>query len=245
MSSFYVKICGLTNTPDWQNAAENDADLTGLIFYPPSPRGVTVEGACKMREELSWSTPTSDDGSSLDAFLDSDTAPLPRRVGVFVNPSEADIESAAEAAHLDAIQIHGDQPEAAYSTAAKLGIPVIRALSIKDSVEAKLFESEYQKAEDSGGATIIAFLCDTYVKGKHGGTGERFNHKLLLPYLQEYPILLAGGLTASNIADIVADLPGLRGVDVASGVECEHGLKDHASVARFIAEARAGAKRWS
>src|SRR5213083_1315734 len=47
-----VKICGITRTADARAAADAGADAIGLVFYPPSPRFLSVERALEIRDAL-------------------------------------------------------------------------------------------------------------------------------------------------------------------------------------------------
>ena len=82
------------------------------------------------------------------------------------------------------------------------------------------------------------FLLDSYVPGKPGGTGERFNWELAAEAKQfGKPIFLAGGLNPGNVAQAVRDVKPF-GIDVSSGVESAPGKKDHQKIWDFITAAR-------
>ena len=76
-------------------------------------------------------------------------------------------------------------------------------------------------------------LFDGYWHGVHGGTGKRFDWDLVTGRRSKVPMILAGGLTAENVAGAI-DLARPFAVDVVSGVEAEPGLKDHARVEAFL-----------
>jgi phosphoribosylanthranilate isomerase len=82
-------------------------------------------------------------------------------------------------------------------------------------------------------------LLDTYVPGRAGGTGRRFDPRLAAPLVQEgWRVIVAGGLTPENVGEVIS-LVRPYGVDVSSGVESGPGRKDPEKVARFIAAVRA------
>ena len=84
-----VKICGITNLVDAQAAVAAGADYLGFIFYPKSPRSVTLKKAIQIIINLK--------------------APV-KKVGVFVNASSAEINNTALICGLDIIQLHGEEP---------------------------------------------------------------------------------------------------------------------------------------
>jgi phosphoribosylanthranilate isomerase len=80
-------------------------------------------------------------------------------------------------------------------------------------------------------------LVDAHVEGQMGGTGRRAPWELLAGFDPGVPLILAGGLTPENVADAIRTVRP-AGVDVASGVESEPGVKDADKVRRFIDNAR-------
>ena len=84
----------------------------------------------------------------------------------------------------------------------------------------------------------MGFLIDAWVKGAHGGTGQTLSHETARVALQHRRGFLAGGLTPLNAYDIIRALHPF-GVDVASGVEIEPGIKDRLLMQRFVTAAGA------
>ena len=106
----------------------------------------------------------------------------------------------------------------------------LKAFRIKDTLSLGLL-STYQ---------TDAFLLDSDIAGKQGGTGETFNWDLAVEAKQfGKPIFLAGGLTPENVADAIRHAQPF-GVDVSSGVESSPGKKDHAKVRAFIKAVKHG-----
>jgi phosphoribosylanthranilate isomerase len=89
VSRLFVKVCGITSPEDGLLAAEAGADAIGLVFWPGSPRAVTVEAARRIAEAV---------------------PPFVVRVGVFVDASRDEMARAADAAGLDLLQLHGSEP---------------------------------------------------------------------------------------------------------------------------------------
>jgi phosphoribosylanthranilate isomerase len=205
----HVKFCGFTQLSDIQTAAQLGADAVGLVFYPPSPRAVTLAQA----QTLSAAVP---------AFVSV--------VGLVVNMPEDELVELAHSVSFDIIQFHGDEtPEQCQQLAGRVNKRWIKALRINaeqhtpDSVHAQI-----AKFADAGASSI---LLDAYHQDAYGGTGQRFDWSLI-PNDSALPIVLAGGLDAENVA-ATSDLP-IYGVDVSGGIEVDKGKKDAAKMRAFM-----------
>lgn len=84
-----VKVCGITRAEDARLAADLGVDAVGFVFWPGSPRALSVERAAGLARLL---------------------PPLVTVVGVFVNQPIDEIRRVAEAVGLGAVQLHGDEP---------------------------------------------------------------------------------------------------------------------------------------
>ncbi len=154
-----------------------------------------------------------------------DFAPRPPVIGVFVNAPRAEIERAFEIAGLAGVQLHGEE-----SPADCVGLPGyrIKAFRVKDA-------SSFARVDDYD---TDAVLCDTHVKGAHGGTGQTFDHGLVADLARRRPLFLAGGLGPDNVVGAIERVRPFA-VDVSSGVEAAPGRKDPAKVENFFANLRA------
>jgi phosphoribosylanthranilate isomerase len=198
-----VKVCGMTNLADAEHAADHGAWAIGLIHHRESPRYVAPEVA----EEIG--------------------ATLKRRcevAGVFVNSTLEEVIEAAERGHLTLLQFHGEEgpafcTEAARRTGAKV-MKAMRVTSAADVQAAEAFRTDFH-------------LFDAYWHGIHGGTGRSFDWDLVARRRSKVPMVLAGGLTAENVAKAL-ELVKPYAVDVVSGVEAEPGRKDHRLVEAFL-----------
>jgi len=140
-------------------------------------------------------------------------------VGVFVNSPVDEIKDILQTCHLDLAQLHGDEtPE----TFAQLAPHAFRAFrGIPES------NAGYERSE------APAMLIDAAVKGVYGGSGVTADWSAAAKLAQQYPLLLAGGLTPENVADAVRQVQPW-GVDVASGVESAPGEKDARKMSEFV-----------
>lgn len=196
-----VKICGIQTIESAQVAVESGADLIGFVFAP-SKRQITPEKAAQIAAIL----PTSI-----------------KKVGVFVNDTQANIKTIAEHVGLDLIQLHGDEtPE----FAEQLPYETIKAFSI-DNVHAdtlKQYNCQY-------------YIIDSPPTTYRGGSGETFDWQLTAGLnINPNTFILAGGLSADNIQQAIQAVRP-AGVDVSSGVETA-GQKDHDKIKQFIANAK-------
>lgn len=227
-----VKVCGLTNLPDVQAAVRAGADLVGFIFYPESPRYVTPE---RVRDVLS--------------AVDRGQANVVT-VGVFVNESAQTIAQILDFCGLDLAQLHGEEGPAMLGLVrgpddqvedrghSPLRGRAYKALRPHCAEEATALAQRYALPSPlRGGEYLPAFLIDAYHPRLRGGTGQTGDWRLAARLAGRYPLLLAGGLTPTNVAQAVRAVRPW-GVDVASGVEALPGQKDHAALQAFIAAVR-------
>jgi phosphoribosylanthranilate isomerase len=151
-------------------------------------------------------------------------------VGVFVNPTLGQLAAAAEDESLTIIQLHGDEgPAFCQEAARRTGCKVIKALRVRSCADIRVAEAYRTDFH----------LLDAHRPGTSGGTGESFDWELLAGRRSDVPLILAGGLTPENVADGVAAARPFA-VDVATGVEAEPGVKDHALMAKFVESAQKG-----
>lgn len=154
--------------------------------------------------------------------------PFVSRVGVFVNPTEEEVLQAMDEAQIDTCQLHGDESPEFCARLNKL-LPVVKAIRVKDTSSILTL----------GDWNVRAVLLDTFAPGQLGGTGTVFNWDLAIEAKQfGRPVVLAGGLTADNVAHAVAKVRPF-GVDVSSGVESSPGKKDGVKMEEFISRAKA------
>jgi phosphoribosylanthranilate isomerase len=168
-----VKVCGMTNLADAQQAADLGAWAIGLIHHRKSPRYVSPEVA----EEIG--------------------AALKRRceiAGVFVNSPLEEVIEAAERANLTMLQFHGEEgPSFCIEARPRTGAKVIKAMRVTNAAEiraAEAFRTDFH-------------LFDAYRHGEHGGTGKSFDWELAAKRRSQVPMVLAGGLTPENVPEAI------------------------------------------
>jgi phosphoribosylanthranilate isomerase len=211
MSKVRVKICGITRKEDLDGAAAAGADAVGFVVgVASSPRNIALEKAEKLIRQV---------------------PPFVKSVLVTVPASLEDLVETCEALSPDAVQIHGENLFGAVreKLPATLLIRAVKA-NPTDAVDnaakaAKRFD---------------AVFLDSFVQGKHGGTGVIHDWNLSLHIKQAIhpkPLILAGGLNPENVAEAVRTVEPYA-VDVSSGVERQPGVKDNRKMVEFVKNAK-------
>jgi len=144
-----------------------------------------------------------------------------RRVGVFVDETPARMEQIARLASLDTAQLHGTETAEGYPAS----LPVWKAARVGPDFDFARFHD----------CPAEALLLDGPASELYGGAGEPFDWKLAAGAPR--PIIVAGGLDASNVARAVA-LAHPWGVDACSRLESAPGKKDHRRMSDFLRAAR-------
>lgn len=141
------------------------------------------------------------------------------RVGLFVDQPPELIERVS--AHLDLLQFHGHESATFCDS---FGRPWVKALRMRDDMELEAAAETYHNAR--------ALLLDAYRPGVPGGTGETFDWSRIPANLAK-PVILAGGLTAENVAEAIRKVSPFA-VDVSGGVERAPGIKDASRIDAFV-----------
>ena len=207
-----VKICGLRDPADLDAAARAGAAYAGFVFFARSPRNLSVEQA----RALSLTAP---------AGL--------AKVALTVDADDATLDAIVAGVPLDMLQLQGSEsPARVAELRGRYGLPVMKAIGVAE-------------AADLAGILDYALVADQILidakppKGADlpGGNGLPFDWRLVAGRHWLKPWMLAGGLTAGNVAEAIR-LTGARQVDVSSGVESAPGVKDQAKIAAFVAAAQ-------
>jgi len=147
--------------------------------------------------------------------------PFVTTVGLFVNASRCELNEILEVVPLDLLQFHGDETP---QDCEGYHRPWIKALRVRPGDDLEAACQLYAGAR--------GILLDTYVAGVPGGTGEAFDWSLVPARLSK-PIILAGGLSADNVGQAIAQVRPYA-VDVSGGVEQAKGIKDAAKIEAFM-----------
>jgi phosphoribosylanthranilate isomerase len=200
----FVKICGITTLDDALACVDAGTDALGFNFWPSSRRHISVEAAAVIARRV---------------------PPNIRTVGVFVNPTEAEVDRAFASGAIDLAQFHGDETPDFCSRFAGRYIKALRLVDAASLVALAQYPCDL-------------VLVDADTPG-YGGSGERADVGLAAQAAAARRTILAGGLAPENVAEAIAAVKPY-GVDVAGGVEHEPGVKDWIKVAAFVQAAKRG-----
>lgn len=204
-----VKICGLSTQEGLQAVADTGAAYVGFVFFPKSPRNVSIEQA----RELALAAPIG-----------------LAKVALVVDADNAFLDAITDAVPLDMLQLHGhESPERVLEIKARYGLPVMKAVGIADASDVPNIDL-YNAVADQ----ILIDAKPPKSATLPGGNGLSFDWTLIAKRRWPKPWMLAGGLTPDNVAEAIA-LTGATQVDVSSGVEAGVGIKDNAKIAAFVA----------
>ncbi|KUJ78669.1 phosphoribosylanthranilate isomerase [Ruegeria profundi] len=209
MSDASVKICGLTAPDHVRAAAEAGARYVGFVFFPKSPRHLTIEGATELAH-----------------LVPSGVA----KVALTVNASDEELDRITATVPLDMLQLHGkESPDRVADLRARYGLPVMKAVGVADAEDLAAIDL-YSEVADQ----LLIDAKPPRQSELPGGNGLAFDWRLLAgrKYWRR-PWMLAGGLTPDNVAEAMR-MTGARQVDVSSGVESAPGVKDAAKIRAFI-----------
>jgi phosphoribosylanthranilate isomerase len=205
-----IKVCGVTQIEQLKQLDELGIDYAGMIFYQQSAR--------YMMDKLK-----STEVSNLPLSL--------KKVGVFVNASVENIQTQVELYGLDLVQLHGDETPAFCKFISQF-VSVIKAFRITKYNEENIdwMIKPYDEFCDY-------YLFDTNRKGAYGGTGEKFDWKILNSNKINKLFFLSGGIGPADAEKVNSfHHPFFYAVDVNSKVETAEGIKDIAAIQKLIGE---------
>ena len=147
-------------------------------------------------------------------------------VAVFVNQTDIDMRAICEAADIQIVQLHGATARAHHHL---LPNEYQRIYVLNVTEKGELLTDNGLQYLDPARDMIL-------IDHHEPGEGKMINHKEL-KYSFQFPWLLAGGLTPSNVATMI-DQCRPNGVDVSSGVEVSNKQKDIFLIQQFVTEVR-------
>ena len=212
-----IKICGLSTPQTVSAALDYGANMIGFIFFPKSPRNVSIYAAAQLRKAAK--------GRAM-------------AVAVSVDASDAELNAIVSGMQPDMLQLHGHEtPERVAAVKARFALPVMKAISICERADIDQIVP-YMGIADR-------FLLDAKApKGSElpGGNGVSFDWTLLSALDPGLDYMLSGGLNADNVAEALR-LTHAPGLDVSSGVESAPGIKDVRLIEEFFAAVAAAGDR--
>ena len=210
--SIEAKICGLSTAETLDAAVTGGARFVGFVTYPRSPRHVASNDVLK----------------ALGARVPGNVI----RVGLFVDPDDALLDERLATGAIDLLQLHGSEtPERVAGIKARTGRPVMKVIKVGQASDVERGIAAYASVADR-------LMFDAADGTLPGGNAKSFDWTTLSGRKVPLPWLLAGGLTADNVAEAVR-VTGARAVDVSSGVESSRGVKSIDLIHAFLDRVKA------
>jgi phosphoribosylanthranilate isomerase len=211
--SLIVKICGLSTRETLDVALDAGADMVGFVFFPPSPRHLSLEKARELGKQAK--------GRAV-------------KVALSVDADDATLANIVEVLQPDILQLHGKETVARVrDIKQKFALQVMKALAV---------ETPADLAHLPGYAAVAdRILFDARAPKqatRPGGLGAVFDWHVLENLDLKLPFMVSGGLNAGNVAEAVR-VTRAGGVDISSGVESTLGIKDPDMIRAFVRAARA------
>jgi phosphoribosylanthranilate isomerase len=203
-----VKICGLREAAHVEAAVRAGAAYVGFVFFPKSPRAVTLAEAAR-----------------LAAIVPPGVA----KVALTVDADDATLDALLAEVPVDMLQLHGhESPDRVAAVKARFGLPVMKAVGVAEEADLAALDA-YGRVADQ----ILVDAKPAPGADLPGGNGLAFDWRLIAGRRWPVPWMLAGGLTAENVGEAIR-LTGARQVDVSSGVESAPGFKDPVKIEDFL-----------
>lgn len=203
-----VKICGLKSQETVERAVARGATHIGFIFFPRSPRNIEPAAAGELADRVRGRA---------------------RIVAVTVDADTDELDEIVDQVKPDFLQLHGSEtPERLLTLKALYGLPLIKALSVRDADDLERIDPYIGIAD--------RFLFDAKPpKGSElpGGNGVSFDWRILRSLDGSIDYMLSGGLNKDNVGSALA-LTRARAIDVSSGVESAPGIKDLGMIDAFF-----------
>jgi phosphoribosylanthranilate isomerase len=213
--SLIVKICGLSTRETLDAALQAGADMVGFVFFPPSPRHISLETAREFGKHAKGRA---------------------SKVALTVDADDATLANIVEVLQPDILQLHGKETVARLRDIKQtFGLPVMKAIAVETAADLATLPG-YAAVADR----ILFDARAPREATRPGGLGAVFDWHVLEKLDLKLPFMVSGGLHAGNVAEAVR-VTRAGGVDVSSGVERAPGVKDPEMIREFIRAARAPA----
>jgi phosphoribosylanthranilate isomerase len=202
-----LKVCGITQLEQLLALQEIGVDYAGLIFYEGSPRFIGAH--------------------NLEASTLNQNEISIKRIGVFVNAKEDEILKAVDDWKLEMVQLHGEESPVFCEKISNY-VKTIKAFRVKEEESLAYKVAPYENA-------VEYYLFDAMGR-QYGGTGNKFDWKVIADANIQKPYFLSGGLGPDDVSDIQAFTQtnsNCFAIDVNSRFEVKPGIKNIEIVKTF------------
>ena len=203
---FEIKVCGINDNISMNTALKFKADYVGLVFYPNSPRNVTI---------------------NLSRELLQSRNKITKIVALTVDANDDFLFEIKRKVKPDYIQLHGDEnPNRCMDIKKNLNIPIIKGVNVNNKLNLMRSASEFEGVCD-------ILLLDAPSEALPGGNGKKFDWNILKDFRSKKKWMLAGGLNIENIEKAI-DITRAPAIDISSGLEVIKGVKDSKLIEDFL-----------
>src|SRR5438132_11852177 len=193
MTALLVKICGLSTPETLDVALDAGADMVGFMFFPPSPRHLSLGTARELGARVKGRA---------------------QKVAISVDADDETLENCIEALRPDLLQLHGQESIARVrDIRAKFKLPVMKVIAVQSATDLSGIAGHAAVAD-----RILFDAKAPKDATRPGGLGVPFDWHLLARVDLPVPFMVSGGINADNVAEAL-QITRAAGADASSGVE--------------------------
>ena len=205
-SLFEIKVCGINDEISMNTALKCKVDYVGLVFYPNSPRNISINLSRELLKSRNKTT---------------------KIVALTVDPNDDFLNEIKKIINPDYIQLHGNEnSRRCLDIKHKINIPLIKGINLRNKNELERKNKEFEDICD-------ILLFDAPSEALPGGNGKKFDWDILKDFKSKTKWMLAGGLNIENIENAI-DITKAPAIDISSGLEIRKGLKDPQLIKDFV-----------
>ena len=203
---FEIKVCGINDQISMNTALKCKVDYIGLVFYPNSPRNISINLS---RELIKLRNKTT------------------KIVALTVDPNDDFLNEIKKNVNPDYLQLHGNEnARRCVDIKNKISLPLIKGINVSNKVDLLSKNKEFEDICD-------ILLLDAPSEDLPGGNGKKFDWDILKNFKSKKKWMLAGGLNIENIEKAI-DITKAPAIDISSGLEIMKGVKDPKLIENFI-----------
>ena len=209
-SLFEIKVCGINDKISMNAALKCKVDYVGLVFYPNSPRNISINLSRKLLKSRNKTT---------------------KIVALTVDPNDDFLKEIKKIINPDYIQLHGNEnSRRCLDIKHKINIPLIKGINVRNEIDLVRRNREFEDICD-------ILLFDAPSEALPGGNGKKFDWDILKDFKSKKKWMLAGGLNIENIEKAI-DITKAPAIDISSGLEVMKGVKDPRLIENFIVKCK-------
>ena len=203
---FEIKVCGINDEKSMNTALKCKVDYVGLVFFPNSPRNISINLSMKLLKLRNKTT---------------------KIVALTVDPNDDFLKEIKKIINPDYIQLHGNEnSRRCLEIKHKINIPLIKGINVRNEIDLVRKKGEFEDICD-------ILLFDAPSEALPGGNGKKFDWNILKDFKSKKKWMLAGGLNIENIENAI-DITKAPAIDISSGLEIRKGQKDPKLIEDFV-----------